>query len=113
MLKFIGLLILSTRFEWNHRSDLCAETPPSKYEIAPQFGRRTGMKRKRFDEIWSNIRFSAQPEAVPEGMSLERYRWMLVDGFIRNFNQHHQSTNFIPSDQICVDESYLSLGEII
>ena len=105
LLKFMGILILSTRFEWNNRSDLWAETAPSKYELTPQFGKRTGMKRKRFDELWANIKFSSQPEAVPEGMSLERYRWMLVDGFINNFN-NHRSVNFIPTDRICVDESF-------
>ena len=51
------------------------------------------------------MRFSAQPEEVPEGMSLERFRWMLVDGFIWNFN-NHRATNLIPSDRICVDESF-------
>jgi Transposase IS4 len=105
ILKFIGVVILCTKYEFNNRSDLWAEHPASKYEVAPALGRRTGMKRKRFDELWSCIRFSNQPAQCPEGMSLETYRWMLIDGFIRNFNQH-RANNFIPSDRICVDESF-------
>ena len=30
---------------------------------------------------------------------------MLVDGFVLNFN-NHRSQNFVPSDRICVDESF-------
>jgi hypothetical protein len=37
-------------------------------------------------------------------MSHSSYRWMLVDSFVDRFNQHRVS-NYIPSDQICVDES--------
>jgi Transposase IS4 len=105
LLKFIGVIILCTKYEWNNRSDLWAEHPASKYEVSPQIGKRTGMKRKRFDELWSCIRFSAQPDTLPDNMSAETYRWMLVDGFIRNFN-NHRSVNFIPSDRLVVDESF-------
>ena len=37
-------------------------------------------------------------------MSSERYRWLLVDNHIDNFNKY-RARNFIPSDLICVDES--------
>jgi hypothetical protein len=105
ILKFLGVLILCTRYEWNNRSDLWAETANSKYEMAPQLGKKTGLKRRRFDELWSTMRWSAQPEEKPEMLSLETYRWMLCDGFIRNFN-NLRATNFVPSERICVDESF-------
>jgi hypothetical protein len=37
-------------------------------------------------------------------MSPERYRWLLIDEFIDNFNEHRAKT-FLPSELICVDES--------
>jgi Transposase IS4 len=46
-----------------------------------------------------------QPDERPEGLSSESFCWMLVDGFIRNFNQH-RAANFIPSDRLVVDESF-------
>jgi Transposase IS4 len=98
-------MVLCTRYEWNNRSDLWSEHPGSKYETTPQLVKCIGLKQKRFDELWSCIRFSAQPDACPEGMSIETYRWMLADGFIRNFNQH-RAKNFIPSDRTVVDESF-------
>jgi Transposase IS4 len=105
LLKFFGIMILTTRYEFNNRSDLWSDHPPTKYESAAQLGRRTGMSRKRFDDLWTCIRFSMQPDDKPEDITSETYRWMLVDGFIRNFNQH-RATNFIPSEKLCVDESF-------
>jgi hypothetical protein len=58
-------MILFTRYEWNNHSDLWSEYPGSKYEITPKLGKRTGMKGKRFNDLWSYISFSAQPEAWP------------------------------------------------
>ena len=75
----------------------------SKYEQPACFG-RTELSRPRFDDLWQCIRFSAQPEQCPTGMGSEKYRWLLVDGFINNFNLH-RARNFIPSEHICVDES--------
>ena len=37
-------------------------------------------------------------------MTSERYRWLLVDGFVDRFNTH-RARYFIPSELICVDES--------
>ena len=58
MLKFFGLLILITTYEFSSRASLWAMTaPPVKYRPAPQFG-RTGMSRKRFDDFFRAIRWS-------------------------------------------------------
>jgi hypothetical protein len=37
-------------------------------------------------------------------MNAEACRWMFVNGFVQNFNQHRES-NFSPSDVITADES--------
>ncbi len=103
MLKFFGVLILVTRFEFAARASLWSNTAPFKYQPAPSFG-KTGMSRHRFDSLMSSIRFSRQPSVRPDHMSTEAYRWMLVDGFVENFNRYRE-TNFFPLDVICADES--------
>jgi hypothetical protein len=103
LLKFLGIVILTTKFKFTSRASLWSTTPATKYELALDFG-RFGMSRKQFDEIWKNIRFSYQPATRPDDMSSEKYRWLLVDDFVKNFNQHRKDT-FIPSDLLCVDES--------
>ena len=62
------------------------------------------MVRKRFDEIFANMRWSHQLSTRPDDVSSESYRWMLLDGFVKNFNSH-RATYFSPSDLLCVDES--------
>ncbi len=102
LLKFFGIIILCTKYEFTSRSSLWSTDPISKYELPPTFG-RTGMGRVRFDELWTSVRFSYQPPTRPEDVSSEAYRWSLVDGFVSRFNNHRAST-FIPSEFICVDE---------
>ena len=106
LLKFFGLLILTTRFQFQSRRDLWNTNwldPFNKYVPSPQFG-RTGMSRHRFDTIWNCLRFSQQPDVRPAGMSSEAYRWRLVEDFVNHINQH-RADMFQPSDLICVDES--------
>ena len=104
LLKFIGILILMTKFSFEKRSDLWSTSKPSKYEDAPDFGTRVKMTRRRFDNLWRCLRYSHQPKTKPANMTGEAYRWMLVEDFVKNFNAHHAS-QFIPSFMICVDES--------
>jgi hypothetical protein len=103
VLKFFGVLILVTRFEFSSRASLWSNTAPSKYQPAPSFG-KTGMSRHRFDSIMSAICFSRQPPVRPDHMSTEAYRWLLVDGFVDEINSYREK-NFSPSDLICADES--------
>ena len=103
VLKFFGVMILSTKFEFKSRASLWSTTPSSKYIAAPSFG-TTGMSRMRFDDLWRFIRWSRQPPERPEGMTSEQYRWRLVDDFVVAFNYHRAAT-FQPSEMICVDES--------
>jgi hypothetical protein len=103
MLKFFGVLILATKFEFTDRRSLWKTTAPSKYIPAPNFG-RTGMSKNRFDDIFASFRTGHQPNAKPDTMSSEEYRWLLVDNFVKHVNEHRINC-FTPSDLICVDES--------
>jgi hypothetical protein len=103
LLKFFGVILLTSKFEFTKRAQLWSGVAGSKYERSAEFG-RTGMSRNRFDDLWSNIRFSYQPPERPETQSSENYRWMLIDDFISSFNEHRER-KYIPSEFICVDES--------
>jgi hypothetical protein len=103
-LKFIGVMILITRFEFGERRECFQSKQPSPYMPAPNISATTGMTRHRFDMIWSCLTFSKVPAARPEGMSSAEYRWKHVDDFVEGFNGHRRSA-FTPSERICIDES--------
>ena len=103
IVKFFGVMLLVTRFEFGSRASLWSNVTTNKYIPAPSFG-LTGMPRKRLDDLWMCIRFSEQPPNRPSDMTSEQYRWRLVDDFVKNFNEH-RAQNFFPSDEICIDES--------
>lgn len=103
LLKFFGILILASKFEFQRKRSLWSTTAPSKYIPAPSFG-KTGMSRDRFDDLWKCLRWSYQPSERPHEMTSEQYRWMLVDDFVNTFNEHRAAT-VQPSETICVDES--------
>ena len=84
IVKFFGVMLLVTQFEFGSQASLWSNTSTNKYIPAPSFG-LTGMPRKRFDDLWMCIRFSDQPRNHPSEMTS---RWRLVDDFIRNFNEH-------------------------
>jgi hypothetical protein len=102
-LKFMGIMILSTKYEFQTRASLWSQTSQYKYLPAPKFG-QTGMSRRRFDELWKYVRWSEQPSNKPDEMSSSAYHWLLIDGFVERFNLHRVE-NFTPSDRIAVDES--------
>jgi hypothetical protein len=70
---------------------------------APAFRKKTGMSRKRFDDIWNALVFSDQGDSVDGESSIE-YRWRLVDDFVEAIDSH-RAANYTPSELICVDES--------
>ena len=37
-------------------------------------------------------------------MTAEMYRWLLIDDFVKEFN-NYRADNFLPGSTICVDES--------
>ena len=86
ILRFFGVWVLSTRFEFGSRDSLWSNIAPSKYLPAPAFG-KTGLSRNRFYHIWRHIRFSDQQDTRPEGMSSEIFRCKLVDNFVTKFLQ--------------------------
>ena len=70
---------------------------------APFFG-KTGMLRKRFDDLMCNLVWSEQPEVRTNDMSHKKYRWILADGFVNKIDDY-RDMYFTPSDIICVDGS--------
>jgi Transposase IS4 len=62
LLKFIGVLILGTRFEFGSRADLWKTEATSRLFNPPPFGRKTAMSRGRFDDLRSCLTFSRVDE---------------------------------------------------
>ena len=87
IVKFFGVMLLVTRFEFGSRASLGSSMTTNKYIPAPSFS-LTGMPQKRFDDLWMCIRFSEQPPNRPSDMTSEQYRWRLVDDFVKNFSEH-------------------------
>ncbi len=56
------------------------------------------------DNIWYAVRWSRQPPKQPDGMSMERYHWMLIDDFVANISKHRQRT-FVPGGHLEADET--------
>lgn len=104
ILKFMGVILLVTRFEFSKRSSLWATTGFTRLVPPPNFGITTGMSRHRFDNLWRYMVWSYQPKERPNDMSHEEWRWMLVQDFINNFNNHREAFYF-PTWLICADES--------
>lgn len=78
---------------------------PSRYVPSPPILGKTGLPpRNRFDDIYSCLRFSHQPDHRPNNMSSEAYRWMLVDDHVSLYNRC-RANRFVPSHEICCDES--------
>jgi len=104
LLKFFGVMILATRYEFGDRKSLWATKSSCKYVPAPAFGKMTGMARDRFDDIWNNIVWSTQAKERADDESHEGHRWKLVEDHVKNINEHRKKY-FKPSNIICADES--------
>lgn len=99
ILRFMGVIVLMSRYEFGRRRDLWATSSDNKYIPAPNFGKI--MAQHRFHTLRANIRFSDAGSTDDDG---EANRWGLVDDFVKAINQHREF--FVtPSDLICVDES--------
>ena len=103
-LKFIGVMILTTRFDFGDRRELFQVKAMSPYIPPPMINNTSGMSRKRFEEIWASLTFSTVPKVRSSTMSSAEYRWKHVDDFVDLFNKHRRA-NFVPSELICIDES--------
>ena len=93
IVKFFGVMLLVTQFEFGSRASLWSNTSTNKYIPAPSFG-LTGMPQKQFNNLWMCIRFSDQPRNRPSEMTSEQYCWRLVDDFVKNFNEHQAKKIF-------------------
>lgn len=107
LLRWIGVctLISTINFRGARRHLWEGGGATSKY-LPPINLRATGMSRNRFDAIWSAVRWSHQPMTQPDGVSSERYRWMLVEDFVTNFNAYRQRT-FVPGGHLEADETII------
>ena len=61
MIKWFGIIILATCFEFGDRASLWSTVYKSKYRSDPAFG-NTGMNRHRFYILWRHVRWSDQPD---------------------------------------------------
>ena len=59
IVKFFGVMLLVTRFEFGSWASLWSNVTTNKYILAPSFG-LTGMPWKRFNDLWMCIWFSEQ-----------------------------------------------------
>jgi hypothetical protein len=103
MMKFFGVILLMTKFEFTSWASLWSRVAPSKYQPAPRHFGLTGMSKHRFDDLFRAVRWSNQPSVPGDTKSSEKYQWRLVDDFVTNFN-NHRANYFSPSDCICVHE---------
>jgi Transposase IS4 len=74
VLKFFGILLIMTRFEFGKRSSLWATTGFNQFAPPANLGKTTGMSRMRFDDLWQFMVWSHQPEKRPEGISHKEWR---------------------------------------
>lgn len=102
VLKFMGVVILATRYEFGARAELWATKTRNPYLVAPAFGERTGVTRCRFDALWSCLTFSEQRRGG--GDDSEQSRWELISDFVGSINDHRDA-HVSPSEYIYVDES--------
>jgi hypothetical protein len=85
LLKYFGVLILGNRHEFGHRADLWKTEAESRLLQAPAFGTKTGMPRKRFDDVWSSLTSSRQDDRGDEQCSAA-HRWRLVSEFVESIH---------------------------
>jgi len=100
LLRWIGvcMLIASINFRSKRRKLWEGGGAASKY--LPSYDLCVmGMLRNCFDDIWYAVRWSSQPPEQPNGMSAERYCWMLINNFVANINKYRQRT-FVPGSHL-------------
>ena len=78
IVKFFGVLLLVTQFEFGSWGSLWSNTSTNIYIPAPSFG-LTGMPQKQFDDLWMCIRFSDQPCNRPSEMTSELPMYVVID----------------------------------
>ena len=103
IIKWFGIIILATRFEFVDRDSLWSNVSKSKYRSAPDFC-NTSINRHCLDMLWRHFLWINQPDVRDEGTSHEAHRWKLVEDLVNHFNKY--CTQILsPSDIMCADES--------
>ena len=99
LLKFFGVLILMTSFEFTSRASLLwSSVAPMKCKAAPHFG-LTRMPKHCFNDLFCALQWSKQPSERAENESTQQHWWKLVDDFIANllqFMSTEQISLFLP-----------------
>jgi hypothetical protein len=67
LLKFFGVLILITQFEFNSQGICGIPCQTNKSIPSPGIGTTTGMSKHQFKNLLTNPMFSKQPETQLEG----------------------------------------------
>lgn len=99
VLRFFGILLLMSRYEFGARKNLWATSSTYKYIAAPNFTRI--MPSHRFETLRSSLRLS---NCAVSDDNDSCARWALVDDFVKAINEHREM--FVtPSELLCVDES--------
>ena len=107
LLQWIGVCMLIASI--NFRGNCCKlwEGGGAASKYLPSYDlHATGMSHNRFDDIWYAVRWSRQPPEQPDGMSSERYRWMLINDFVANINKYRQRT-FVPGGHLEANETII------
>jgi hypothetical protein len=105
LLRWIGVCMLIASINFCAKRRKLWEGGGAASKFLPSYDlRATGMSRNRFDDIWYAIRWSRQPPEQPDGMSSERYCWMLINDFVANINKYRQRT-FVPGGRLEADET--------
>ena len=73
-LRWYGVVLLISRCEFSTRRELWAARSHSKFLPSVELGRSTGMSRQRYDDIWTCLCLSFQPETRPDNVPSEEYR---------------------------------------
>ena len=74
LINFYDVIVLDTQYTFRSRRKLWSTKLMTKFTEAPKFREKTGMSRNMFDDIWSCIWFSEQPDERPEEMGSMEYR---------------------------------------
>ena len=78
MIKWFGIIILATLFEFGDRASMWSTLSQPKYRYAPGFG-KNGINRHRFNMMWRHIRWIHQLDVQDDGTSHGVHRWKLVE----------------------------------
>ena len=72
------------------RASIWYHTSVNKYIPAVKLGSMTGMARRKFDNICSEIQWVDQLNKNPDEMSHAEYIWLLIDDMVKIINKHRE-----------------------